>query len=382
MARFALRSLISRPLRSFLALIGLSISLVGVIGLISVSAGLRRSVGAALEHVRGIVVLKKNSLDPIFSKLPVDYRKTLGAVPGVARVVPELWEVAPWVEGQSTLTQGFFGALAVFGIDASTDARHAAGGLYFRRMREGRFLGPEDAGRTSVVISRTIAERFRKRLGDPLRIAEHEFSVVGIYETGVLFLDVALILPIDVLRARQMVRDDVVSNFYLDLADDADLAAVQAEIERRLPDVESNTGPQWEEKFGGLIRELELYLAIVSSIAILVGTIGILNTMLMSVTERVGEFGILRANGWTRGDVLRLVLYESVLLGAVGGVVGCAAGTAGVHAIGRFVALTPITTPGFVALTFLLALVQGTFGGLYPAFRAARMNPIEAIRFA
>jgi len=381
MIRFALRSLVSRPLRSFLALIGLSISLVGVIGLISVSLGLRRSVRAALEQVHGIVVIKKNSLDPIFSRLPVDHAAPISRVSGVRHVVPELWEVAPSVEGQGTLTQGLFGAVAVFGIDPVRDAERAAGGLYFRHLREGRFLGPADAGRAVTVVSRTIAARFGKRVGDPLRIADHTFEIVGLYETGALFLDVAMIIPIDMLRARQMVRDDAVSNFYVDVEPNADLAKICSGIEAALPDVEANTGPQWEAKFGGILEELEIYLRLVSSIAILVGTIGIVNTMLMSVTERVAEFGVLRANGWTRADVLRLVLCESVILGAVSGVVGCGVGTLGVHVVARFAALAPVTTPSFVAATFVLALLLGVVGGLYPALRAARMNPIEAIRF-
>lgn len=368
-------------MRSFLALIGLSVSLIGVIGLISVSLGLRRSVQSTLAHVEGLVVIKRNSLDPIFSRLPVTHADVIRAIPGVLHVVPELWEIAPSVEGQTTLTQGMFGAVAVFGINPVTDARYAGGGIYQRHLREGRFLQPGDLGQPVAVASRSVARRFEKNLGDRLRVADHDFQIVGLYDTGSIFLDAALVIPIDVLRSRQMVRQDAVSNFYVELAEPQALERVRLDIERLLPDVEANSGPIWEQKFSGILGEIELYLTIVSSIAILVGTIGILNTMLMSVTERVPEFGILRANGWTRGEVLRLVLYESVLLGAVGGVVGCTLGTIGVHTIGRFTALAPVTTPALVGATFGLSLLLGAAGGLYPAFRAAGMSPIDAIRF-
>jgi putative ABC transport system permease protein len=133
--------------------------------------------------------------------------------------------------------------------------------------------------------------------------------------------------------------------------------------------------------FNGLVTNLDLFLAVVSSIAVLVGTVGIVNTMLMSVMDRVTEFGILRANGWTSRDVMRLVLFESLNLGVVGGILGCAIGYAGVRLVGGFLPLTPVAPPWLLASSFGLAVALGILGGLYPAARAARMNPIDAIRF-
>ncbi|MBI3267597.1 MAG: ABC transporter permease [Planctomycetes bacterium] len=383
MYRFAWSNLLSKKLRSGLALIGLSIAIVGVVSLISVSAGLKASVSQTLSMIEGLVVLKRDSMDPILSKLPEPYGKRIAAIPGVRAVVPEVWELAPSVNGQNTLAAGLMSALAIFGVDPAERARLSAGGVYSNRKnwRKGRFLEVGDAGRLVVVISQEVARRYKKDVGDALLIGKESYEIIGIYETGAKFLDVALILPMDVVRSRHLVRADVVSNFYVELSDRSRLAEVKQEIERVLPDVDAKDTAQWNNEFNGLVANLDLFLIVVSSIAVMVGTVGILNTMLMSVLDRVAEFGILRANGWTAWDVMRLVLFESFNLGAVGGLLGCAVGYAGVLLVGRLLPLQPVTPWWLLAGSFGLAILLGVLGGLYPAARAARMNPIDAIRF-
>jgi len=106
------------------------------------------------------------------------------------------------------------------------------------------------------------------------------------------------------------------------------------------------------------------------------------NTMLMSVRERVREFGVLRATGWTKGDVFRLVLAESALLGAAGGVAGSALGFLSSAVTASVVPIKPDVPPSLVLGSALAALVLGAVGGLYPAVYASRLDPIVAIRGA
>jgi putative ABC transport system permease protein len=123
----------------------------------------------------------------------------------------------------------------------------------------------------------------------------------------------------------------------------------------------------------------------VSILALFVGGLGMLNTMLMSVLERTREIGVLRALGWRRRRVLAMILRESLLLGTVGGICGIILGLA----LGRLIGLAEgmwgslelSYTPGIFAQAVLVALIAGVAGGLYPAWRATRMRPVEALRY-
>jgi putative ABC transport system permease protein len=123
-------------------------------------------------------------------------------------------------------------------------------------------------------------------------------------------------------------------------------------------------------------------MLMVVSLALLVGVVGIVNTMLMSTYERYVEFGVLRTNGWSRSDVLSLVTLESAYLGLVSGVVGCVLALAGVWVVNQFASEGVRLTmpPWLLALGIGLSVVTGTLGGLYPAWRAAGLVPMDAIR--
>ena len=112
------------------------------------------------------------------------------------------------------------------------------------------------------------------------------------------------------------------------------------------------------------------------------GSVGIVNTMVMSTSERLAEFGILRTNGWSRGDVLRLVLFESMCLGLLAGLLGCLLAAAGILATNPFLdgGIQLILTWPLLLLGLGLALLLGTLGGLYPAWRVSRLAPMEVIR--
>ena len=118
-------------------------------------------------------------------------------------------------------------------------------------------------------------------------------------------------------------------------------------IEQAIPGVDARTMSEFQAGAGQVLGTLDMLLLLIISLALIVGSVGILNTMLMSTTERFAEFGILRTNGWSRGDVLHLVLAESVSLGVLAGVVGCLLALGGVTIVNRYLehglqlALTP-----------------------------------------
>jgi putative ABC transport system permease protein len=126
-------------------------------------------------------------------------------------------------------------------------------------------------------------------------------------------------------------------------------------------------------------RVFQLLLAAVASISLLVGGIGVMNIMLVTVTERTREIGIRKALGAQRSDILGQFLAEATLLAALGGLLGvaCGIGVSSLH-MGK---LHPVVSPGAVVLSFGVSALVGVFFGLYPASRAAKLRPIEALRF-
>jgi putative ABC transport system permease protein len=132
-------------------------------------------------------------------------------------------------------------------------------------------------------------------------------------------------------------------------------------------------------------RMLQELIGQISFLAVLIGAVGMLNNMLMSVLERTREIGVLRALGWRRSRVLGMILQESLILGLVGGTVGILIGV-GLASLLRFVpgiygAISPIYTPQLIVQAILVALLAGAARGLYPAWRATRMRPVEALRY-
>ncbi len=146
--------------------------------------------------------------------------------------------------------------------------------------------------------------------------------------------------------------------------------------------VEVRSATDWASRFEDFSADLNLFLTIMSAIGVTIAVLSIVNTMLMSVTERIIEFGILKANGWSRYDVLRLITSESAALGFVGGIFGCLVGWAATRGINS---IWPdrvhlVATPGLLLFALTFSTVLGILGGLYPAIWAMRMMPMDAIR--
>ena len=146
--------------------------------------------------------------------------------------------------------------------------------------------------------------------------------------------------------------------------------------------VEVRSADDWAEKFDEFSADLNLFLTLMTTIGVVIAVLSIVNTMLMSVTERRIEFGVLRANGWSRGHILRLVTYESALLGVVGGILGAAFGWLATLVINwSFPDRVSLHAgPGLLLFSVAFSISLGVLGGLYPAWTAARLSPMEAIR--
>ena len=444
MWKFALRNLFSRPARSALSLLGLTVAVAGMVGLFSVARGLEQTFDRSFKSIPGLIVVQAGAPIPLFSRLPKDWKADMERIPGLHVVAPEIWMRANILEDVPVMAPPRF----LFGVDIPSRLKLRKG-VYTESMIEGRFLAPADAGQRMVVISRQIAEEHHKKVGDTLSVNGIDFEIVGLYHVGSLLLDIAILLDGDTLRQLGWFDPEAVSGYYVEpdgsvsndevarrikellqdrslttaspmslLAlsglpqsndpkrsassnmvgwllrafagsnppdpDDSATAAAHPDLpKKKMPSpVEVRNASDFSDRFKELSEDLNLILALLTGIGMTIAVLSIVNTMLMSVTERVIEFGILKANGWSPWDVLKLITFESATLGLAGGVLGATIGwTVTLVVNARWPdRVNLFASPGLLAFSVAFSTIVGLLGGLYPAIWAMRLSPMEAIR--
>ena len=251
----------------------------------------------------------------------------------------------------------------------------------------GRMLNESDAGKPHVVISTKIARDYAnadgspKAVGQSIKLGPKEFTIVGIYDTGSILVDATLVMDIGTARDLLNLAPDAVSTYNVEPTDPAEGDAVAERIEKIVPGVRAQRISQFNQTVGSVMGRLDLFLLMAVALAVVVGGVGIANTMLMSTSERYVEFGVMRTNGWTRRNVLALVTTESALLGFLSGVLGAGLATAGIVVINRFLdGFSLDLNPWLVVVSLAGSLAIATLSGLYPAWKASRMTPMDAIR--
>jgi len=441
MIKLAISNLLSRPLRSLLALLGLTVAIAGMVGLFSVAEGLDRLVGTTFGRIPGLIAMQPGAPIPLFSVIPAQWERDIEAVPGVDTVSAEVWKRVNVINGKMIVSPPRF----LFGTNLIN--RHKIkSDPYQDDLIKGRFLKPGDRGTSNTVVSRQIADEFQTELGELLTVNGRELRIVGIYDCDSLLLNVAIILDIDVVRQMTRMSVQTVSSYYIQqsgtVADEQlikDIQSVFADrpasaetgnplqhllrtwdhsirshpsptptpeppgtgpptaestpavspdpttdptvIDQSLP-IEVRSAQEWAGKFDEFSSDLDLFLTAMTAIGVTIAILSIVNTMLMSVTERIIEFGILKANGWSRSDVLKLIGWESAVLGLSGGLLGSFVGWMVTHLVNMNWPdrIQLYASPQLLVTSVLFATGLGLAGGLYPALWAMRMLPMDAMR--
>jgi ABC-type lipoprotein release transport system permease subunit len=234
-----------------------------------------------------------------------------------------------------------------------------------------------------IIIGRVAADNLAKEVGQTVRIFDTAFRIVGIYETGVPFEDGGGVVS---LRDAQNLfgQPHKVSFLGIWLQDPGQAEAVARAIEARFPEVAISQASEFSEDVVDL-RMTRSGTWAIAFLALLVGGAGMMNTMVMSVFERTREIGVLRALGWRKIRVLQMVLHESLALSLLGGAAGLVTGVAFIGLLNADPIMAGFVHARFSAGLFfqalLTALVLGAVGGVYPAWRASRMRPVEALRY-
>ncbi|MHB9033989.1 MAG: ABC transporter permease [Anaerolineae bacterium] len=409
--KMAIRSLMSRKLRTLLTMLGIIIGTGAVIGLVSVGSGATATITSTIEGLGSnlIFVMQGNfsasaQEQNVQAQVPLTYQdaKAIADPTQVTNVAG----VAPVVNTQATITyQGTTVSLQLTGTTPDYETvnnQPAEFGSYFSQV--------DLNGNTRVVVlgSATAATLFgdaQSAIGQQVRINRLPFTVVGVLKSlgGSGFSgtrDNSAIAPITtVMRLFQANRigpggTNRVSVIYVSADNPKDINLVISQItellraRHKIADGANNdfTVSSQQDILGSLTQitgVMTTFLAAIAGISLLVGGIGIMNIMLVSVTERTHEIGIRKAVGATRTDILLQFLVESVVLSVIGGAIGILVGWLLSQLINRIAGgtFTAIITGGSILMAVGFSVLVGLFFGIYPASQAAKLNPIDALRY-
>jgi len=243
--------------------------------------------------------------------------------------------------------------------------------------------GERLASNHQIILGKTMAEALKKEVGQAIELSGTRYRIVGIFESTIGWEELGGVVT---LRDAQLFagRPHKVNMFAVRVRDGADAAAVVAGINDQYPEVHAALSGDFVEQMPDM-RTSGAMMNGISFIAILVGGVGVLNTMLMAVFERTREIGVLRALGWRSRAVLGMILREALLLGVMGGIAGIviALGIGFLANRAPFIGgmLEPSWECDVFARAILVAMALGLMGGLYPAYRATRLQPVEALRY-
>ena len=391
--RLTFGAVFAHRLRSALTTLGIVIGIASVILLTSIGEGTRRYVLASFSQFGTNILLvhpgktmttgSPGSLGGTVKKLTIDDAEALGRIPGVENVCPVSFGMGrvEWADR----------GRHVFVVGVTSNAPD----VWKFYVRQGRFLPEGDPRRTSklsVLGSRLKHELFGEKnpLGEYVRVAGQRFLVIGVMEPkgNILGMDLDDRIWVDTASALDLFNRDGLVEIDLTYANPLVADRVVADVKRTLiarhdGDEDFSVTTQ-DAMLGVLDRVLGVISAGVGGIAaisLLVGALGILTMMWISVNERVSEIGLAKALGATRGQVLALFLGEASLLSRLGGAIGVAIGLGLAAFLGQVVPGLHVHTPiAFVLMALGVSLAVGLVSGVLPARRAAALDPVEALR--
>ncbi|WP_287680761.1 FtsX-like permease family protein [Methanobacterium sp.] len=242
---------------------------------------------------------------------------------------------------------------------------------------------PFSDDKNEVILGKLASEKMKKKVGDTITVNGGKYTITGIYETGNKELDSIGGLSLGKLQSLDE-NEGKVDMIYVKINNNADLKTVSQGVVKTYPgELTTISSLEDFQRADDSLQMVETASMAISLLAIVIGGIGIINTMIMSVFERTREIGVLKAVGWKSRRILSMILGESVVLTILAGLVGIILGVIGIEAIITFsdTPLQLIFTPALALRALGIAIFVGVIGGLYPAIRASRLPPTEALRY-
>jgi putative ABC transport system permease protein len=366
---FAWKNLWRRRLRTLLTLLGIGMAIGAFVALVGFSRSFENEwLKLYSSSGTDIAVVEKNFMNTSINQ---SIQSTLRAVPVVDMAEPMIFNIMDITPEVNALIFGWL------------DDSYEFNSLTF--SSGGRFHN----GKPEVILGETLARNLNKKVGDQLDLQGSTYTIVGIYHGGTGLEAGAIIMPLDQLQQLSSLQGKV-SGFHVRLkpapageSPEHYMKRAQKEIETALPGLNAQAAADRaaNNQFVGLAHSVAWGT---SGIALLMGILGIANTMAMSVFERTREIGILRAIGWKAWRVMMLIQAEATVLGFVGGFIGIAFGWGALKLLAELPQTASVvsTSLSWVHLLEALAIsvLSGLIAGAYPAWRGAHLSPVEALR--
>jgi putative ABC transport system permease protein len=399
----ALDALRLHKLRSALTMLGIIIGVAAVIAMVAVGGGAREQVVAQIRSLgANLLIVMPGNVTQGGVRLGSGAASTLTDEDSTAimKEIPTVQVTAPYMRGNAQLiASGMNWATGIFGIDLGWfEAREWD-------VDSGRVFEPEEISRGAQValIGQTVARNLYGGLdpvGQELRIRNVPFRVLGVMSkkgqsTWGQDQDDVVFVPLNTARQRVLGRNQAnaraVGSIYVKVREGESLSTTEDDVKALLRQ-RHRMQPGQEDDFSvrnladiaatreASARTLALLLAAVAGVSLAVGGIGIMNIMLVSVTERTREIGLRLAVGARQRDILRQFLFEATGLAAIGGAIGVILGVGAAYGISNAAGWPLLIQPESIVLAVAFSGLVGVFFGWYPALRASRLDPIEALR--
>ena len=399
-ARIALRGLRSNRMRSVLTMLGIIIGVSSVILLVAFGNGLQTFINDAFGPLANQLTVTKSQGSLSGNGEPKDLTDNDVDALGNRNKAPDIQSVTPVVSGSANVQLG--GGSQVRGSIIGSTADYFT--VTDREVVIGEFFDEQQVrnkAKVAVLGPNIVASLFggdaAAAMGKEIRVGRTSFRVIGVAK-GNGQQDDVVIMPLGAARSYLLGGGDAVNQLMIRATSVDAVNAAETQINTILDDRHKIRNPEDRDfnvlKLQSLLDQssqvlsfVTLFTAAVAGISLVVGSIGVANIMLVTVTERTREIGIRKAIGARRRAILQQFLIESMMLTGIGGVIGILLGV-GLAAAAGFIlpALipdfpSPVVSPFSVVLSFTISLIIGLVAGGYPANRAARLRPIEALRY-
>ncbi len=384
--KMAIKSILSNKVRSFLTMLGVIIGVASVIAAVAFAQGSTKSITSSIEELGTnliqVTIMGRNSNRSVSYE---DLQKF------AAENSAEIAMIAPQVSTSATVKVGTkTGDTSLIGTSPEYEAIKSTG------VQEGRFLLSFDNDymqKVAIVGTAVVNDVFdgQNPVGQSMKINGQIFKVVGVLTEKDGGQDQSdddqIIIPFKV--AQRMGRQMMIANYLVQASTPDTVDTAMEKLEDYFTKIYNDENAfrvfnqaQMISTLNSVTGTMMVVLGGIAAISLIVGGIGIMNIMMVSVTERTREIGIRKAIGAKKKSILIQFLIEAVMVTGIGGLLGVLFGVSIIYfIIGGFNITTPVYSPLWMSLSFGISLIIGVVFGMFPAYKAARLNPIEALRF-